>query len=110
VKQYEQETNLRATICLDASGSMDFNGNAFSGTNRTKKKPLRSAKNPAKPPEGTTKFEYAAVLAASLAFMLSNQQDVVGLTVFDKDITLEISQGNGPSHLDQLFKKLEQVK
>src|SRR3954470_10003871 len=65
VKQYEQETNLRATICLDASGSMNFNGNVISGTNRTQKKPLRSAKNPKAPPEGTTKFEYAAVLAAS---------------------------------------------
>src|SRR3974390_2382265 len=28
IKQYEQETNLRATICLDASGSMGFGGEA----------------------------------------------------------------------------------
>ena len=26
IKQYEQETNLRATICLDASGSMGWRG------------------------------------------------------------------------------------
>ena len=54
-----------------------------------------------------SKFDYAATLAASLAYLLGNQQDLVGLTVFDTDITLEIPQGNGPSHLDQLFKKLE---
>jgi uncharacterized protein (DUF58 family) len=41
--------------------------------------------------------------------MLSNQQDLVGLTVFDTKITIEIPQGNGPSHLDQIFKKLETV-
>jgi len=44
-----------------------------------------------------------------MAYMLANQQDLVGLTVFDTDIRLEIPQGNGASHLDQIFKKLEGV-
>ena len=102
IKQYEQETNLRATICLDASASMGF-GSATAAPADKKKK----AKAPT--PQGVSKFEYGAVLAASMAYMLSNQQDYVGLTVFDTDIRLEIPQGNGASHLDQIFKKLEQV-
>ena len=117
IKQYEQETNLRATICLDASGSMSFSGASLKNVSLPKSKIKNrggggksKATAPAPSPEGTSKFEYAAVLAASLAFMLANQQDLVGLTVFDKDILLEIPQGNGPSHLDQLFKKLETVK
>jgi uncharacterized protein (DUF58 family) len=101
IKQYEQETNLRATICLDASASMAF-GNAAPPDVKNKK-----AKVPA--PTGTSKFEYAAVLAASLAYMLSAQQDFVGLTAFDTDIRLDIPQGNGPSHLDQIFKGLEKL-
>jgi uncharacterized protein (DUF58 family) len=117
VKQYEQETNLRATICLDASGSMGFSGAALSSALTSLKKKLRprQAAAPAggvQPPGGAggvTKFEYAAVLAASLAYLLANQQDLVGLAVFDTRVTLEIPQGNGPSHLDQLFKKLEAV-
>ena len=100
VKQYEQETNLRATICLDASASMGF-GNATAAAGEKKSKTPR--------PDGTNKFEYACVLAASLAYMLSNQQDVVGLTVFDSDIRLEIPQGNGASHLDQIFAQLEKI-
>src|ERR1035437_5545784 len=99
VKQYEQETNLRATSCLDASASMAY-GNAPAPGGKAAKPP---------PPAGTTKFEYAAVLAASMAYMMANQQDLVGLSVFDTNIRLEIPQGNGASHLDQIFKQLEKV-
>ncbi len=98
IKQYEQETNLRATICLDASASMGY-GKAGGG---------KKQKGPST--EGVTKFEYAAVLAASMAYMLSNQQDLVGLTAFDNDICFEIPQGNGPSHLDQIFTRLEKLQ
>jgi uncharacterized protein (DUF58 family) len=105
IKQYEQETNLRATICLDASASMGF-GNAAPPPPPPEPK-SKKAKTPS--PAGTNKFEYAAVLAASLAYLLSTQQDFVGLTAFDTDIRLDIPQGNGPSHLDQLFKGLEKL-
>ena len=97
VKQYEQETNLRATICLDASASMGYASVPANAARQTFK-------------EGAvTKFEYGCVLAASLAFMLSNQQDLVGLTVFDKNVRLEIPQGNGALHLDQIFTQLEKI-
>lgn len=119
IKQYEQETNLRATICLDASGSMAFNGSLPSETApRAKPRKKRLAKLPTRKPgadpatlqpDGISKFDYAAVLAASLAFMLSNQQDLVGLSVFDTALRLEIPQGNGPSHLDQIFRRLETI-
>ena len=82
IKQYEQETNLRATICLDASASMAFGASEV-------KTPWAGAGKSAK----VNKFEYACVLAASLAYMLANQQDLVGLTVFDTDIRLEIPPG-----------------
>ena len=96
VKQYEQETNLRATICLDASASMRF-GSA-------------SQKDPATGKTNTvTKYEYASVLACSLAYLLSNQQDLVGLIGFDDKIRIEIPPGNGPSHLDQLFVGVEKL-
>ncbi len=96
VKQYEQETNLRATICLDASASMRFGSAVQTGAAA----------------DGTTsvnKFEYASVLACSLAYLLSNQQDMVGLIGFDDKIRMEIPQGNGPSHLDQIFSGIEKI-
>src|SRR3954454_20794697 len=47
IKQYEQETNLRATICLDASASMGFGGD------EGKKKSPKGATSV----EGVSKFE-----------------------------------------------------
>jgi uncharacterized protein (DUF58 family) len=109
VKQYEQETNLRATICVDASGSMGYRG-PIGRIGESAKERREDAEAKVLEAGKVSKFEYAAVLAASLAFMLGNQQDLVGLTVFDEDITLELPQGNGPSHLDQIFRKLEEVR
>ena len=68
-----------------------------------------AGKSKAPSSQGVSKFEYGAVMAASLAYLLSNQQDLVGLSVFDTDIRLEIPQGNGASHLDEIFKQLEKI-
>src|SRR3954463_7389809 len=49
IKQYEQETNLRATICLDASASMNFSGGgggAIGQKKSTRKKPGRAVPEP----------------------------------------------------------------
>ena len=70
VKQYIEETNLRATILLDASGSMAFTGE-------------RAAKIGGQP---ASKFVYAQHLAAAFAYLLVSQQDAVGLVTFDSAV------------------------
>lgn len=60
IREYDEETNLRATILLDASGSMGYRG-----------------------AKGGVKFDYARRLAAALASLLMGQQDAVGLVTFD---------------------------
>jgi uncharacterized protein (DUF58 family) len=64
VKQFEEETNLRAMLVLDASASM-----AWSGA-------------PGRP----TKLEYAARLVAALALVLLRQRDAAGLITFDERV------------------------
>ncbi|TWU63080.1 hypothetical protein V7x_48180 [Crateriforma conspicua] len=59
VKRYEAETNLTGYLVLDLSKSMGF-------THR----------------QSMTKFEYATCLAASLAYLMTMQQDPVGLMTF----------------------------
>jgi uncharacterized protein (DUF58 family) len=61
VKQYEEETNLRASIVLDVSRSMDWRGE----------------------PSRLTKLAYAEQLSASLALLLLRQRDAVGIVRFD---------------------------
>jgi len=64
VKQFEEETNLRAMILVDASRSMAWRG--------------------APPPVRLTKRAYADRLAAALALILLRQRDATGLITFDE--------------------------
>ncbi|MFI5459324.1 MAG: DUF58 domain-containing protein [Isosphaerales bacterium] len=88
LKQYEEETNLRAQILLDASGSMAFAGEAG----------------------GLTKLQYASFLAAVLAYVMMRQQDAVGLTTFDTKVRLDLPAGASPRHFDEIMKRLEAVR
>jgi len=86
VKQFEEETNLKAHIILDQSKSMDYS----------------SSKE--------TKFEYAKLLAASFAYILIKQQDAVGLALFDEKINKLIPPRSVPSHLNVLLSQMEAAK
>ncbi len=80
IREYDEETNLRATIVLDASGSMGYKGQG-----------------------GIVKFEYARKLAASLAYLLMSQQDAVGLVTFDTKIRDIIPTRTRITHLHHLL-------
>ncbi|HTQ40350.1 MAG TPA: DUF58 domain-containing protein [Pirellulales bacterium] len=86
IKQYEEESNLRATIVMDASASMRYGSGAM------------------------TKFDYAATLAASLATLLVEQQDPVGLALFDKEERSILSPAATQSQLAQIIYRLEQAQ
>ena len=87
IKQYEQETNLRAYILLDVSRSMDFTMG-----------------------QGATKFTYACFLAACLSYLMCRQQDMVGMIAFDEEMRFHLSPGSTPAHMDRIFSHLEQIK
>ncbi|MDE3173062.1 MAG: DUF58 domain-containing protein, partial [Gemmatimonadota bacterium] len=71
VRQYEEETNLRASIVLDVSRSMAWSGARLPAAGR------------ARPADRLTKLAYAEIVAASLALILLRQRDAVGLVRFD---------------------------
>jgi uncharacterized protein (DUF58 family) len=89
IKQYEEETNLRTTLLLDCSKSMRY-----------------GAQNK----DGITKFDYAATAAASLAYLLHQQQDAVGLVGFDTEVRVNLPSSSHPSHLRLLFHELDKLK
>ena len=84
IKKFEDETNLRANLLVDSSRSMTF-GSA-----------------------GYTKAEYAATLAATLAYFLHHQGDAVGLLTFDEAVREYLPARNRTGHLRQLMLALEQ--
>lgn len=88
IKQYEEETNLRAHILLDTSSSMSYKSDETS----------------------LTKLEYACYLAACLSYLMVRQQDSVGLVCFDDRIRTHIPPRSTPSHLSVMLRHLETLK
>jgi uncharacterized protein (DUF58 family) len=84
VREYEEETNVRATILLDASGSMAYGGDGG-----------RLAKH-----------AYAVRLAACLAYLMLQQADGVGLVVFDTKMREYVPPRARPGHLHVLIDAL----
>ena len=83
IKQYEEETNLKSYILLDISESMAYGSGE------------------------TSKMEYACYVAASLAYLMLQQQDSVGLVLFDNEIRKFIRDSSHPAHLKLMLHELE---
>lgn len=83
VKRYEEETNLRAHIILDTSKSMLYSSAEVS------------------------KLSYANSLAASLSYLMINQQDAVGIAKFSDKIDTFIPPKARPSHLNLILSQLD---
>ncbi len=83
IKEFREATNLRATILLDASSSMNYASNGWS------------------------KFDYGATLTASLAYLMLKQQDAVGLITFSNRIERMIPPKATHGHLFAILKELE---
>ena len=86
VKVFEDETNLRATLLLDSSASMDYESS------------------------GLTKLRYGALLAAALSYLMIKQRDAVGLVVFDERVVTALPHRSARRHLLQLLGSLERVE
>lgn len=81
IKEFEDETNLRAYLLVDASGSMAYAGSSLG------------------------KFEYARLLAAALTWLLLGQRDSVGLVTFDSGIREQLK----PSSSRDIFRRITHV-
>jgi len=83
IKEFEEETNLRLTLLVDGSASMDYRSGALS------------------------KYDYAATLAASLAWLALSHGDAVGCAVFDEKIRASVPARTKRSHLSSVVDVLE---
>ncbi|HJZ91384.1 MAG TPA: DUF58 domain-containing protein [Gemmataceae bacterium] len=88
IKEYEEETNLKAYLLVDASGSMAFRGSR----------------------KALSKFEYAQHVAASIAYMMLHQMDAVGLITLDTKVRSIIPPKASPKHLLQVLTALEKTQ
>src|SRR3982750_4081478 len=85
VKEYEEETNLKAYLVVDTSGSMGYSGRTAS------------------------KFEHARQLAAALSSLMISQRDAVGLVTLDTEMRAMIPPRSAPGHFSILCQALEKA-
>jgi len=85
VKEFEEETNLKAYLLLDISGSMGYSSNEIS------------------------KLEYGSYLSAALSYLMLKQRDSVGLVIFDQKIQKYIPPKSTLSHLHNLLRELDKL-
>lgn len=90
VREYIDETNLRATVLLDTSGSMGYRGTAAAG--------------------GLSKLEYAQHLAAALSYVLIRQQDAVGFVSFDTKPNVVMSPKAQPAQIRRILSELDKLR
>lgn len=83
VKQFEEDTNLRATLVVDVSGSMQYGSGVMN------------------------KYEYGCTVAACLAYLLLRQQDAVGCIAFDDGVRVKVPQKTKRSHLNSIVQALD---
>ncbi|TWU47307.1 hypothetical protein Poly51_51070 [Rubripirellula tenax] len=86
VKEFEADTNLRCSLVLDTSGSMEFGSGE------------------------TTKIQYARKIVAAIAYLAVQQGDAVGLSCVADSIREHLPTRRNPSHLRTLFDLLEKTQ
>lgn len=85
-RQFRETTSLSMLIVLDTSASMAY------------------------PTEGVSKARYATVLAASLAYLVVNQGNAVGLLARDGDTWDYLPARTGRPHMRRLLSRLEKLQ
>ncbi len=88
IKLFHDETNLRATILLDCSKSMDFAGT----------------------PGGMTKLQWGSYLAAALTHLMLRQNDAVGLIMFDTQVRHALGPKARPTQFRRVLDLLEDAR
>ena len=84
-KLYEAETNFDCHLLMDASSSMIY------GSGRV------------------SKLEYSKYLAAALSYLILNQRDSVGLSVFDSEMQAHLPPRSAMSIILQIEKILKEI-
>src|SRR5579862_6271307 len=80
LKQYDEDTNLVCWLLLDVSDSMRYGSQEL------------------------TKYDYASMAAASLAYLILQQSDSVGLVTFDNQIRHFMKPSSQPSQLKEMIR------
>lgn len=89
IKRFEDESNLRALMVVDSSGTMGY---------------------PAKAEGRLSKLEYATTCAGAMAYVLARQGDAIGLATFTNDLQLRVPTRARRGHLQEILQTMEDLR
>ncbi|HUT33168.1 MAG TPA: DUF58 domain-containing protein [Planctomycetota bacterium] len=87
LKEYEAETNMPVRFLLDTSHSMFFQS----------------------PEAAMSKYEYAATIVATLAYLLMQQKDTFGLALFDEKVRALLPAKGSAAHFRGLVRAMSEA-
>jgi uncharacterized protein (DUF58 family) len=88
IKRFEDESNLRALVLVDSSGSMGY--------------PEAS--------ERLSKLQYATTCAGAIAYVLARQGDAAGVATFADRLNIEVPSRARRGHLQEILRVLESLE
>ncbi len=91
IRQYEDETNLVATLVLDVSNSMTFGAGLGSGA-------------------GGSKLDYARFLAAAMAYLIIKERDRFGLALVSSKLDAFHAPASTTTQLEVVVNALEEAR
>jgi uncharacterized protein (DUF58 family) len=104
LKQYQVETNLELMLVVDASESMGFGSVRSDGATERRSDVGHGGT------EGRwTKYDHATSIAAALAYMAIQQQDSVGLAIFDQTLSRFFRASNSPGQWKLVVNELQGI-
>jgi uncharacterized protein (DUF58 family) len=118
IKQYEEETNMKAYILLDISKSMSYRSARKNFPQDKKKKGIFGRLNSPKKAQDDeprdisylSKIEYSTYLAASLSYLMLLQNDAISLTTYDTKVRSYIPPHSTNTNLRLILKDLSSIK
>ena len=90
LKQYQEETNLHLISIVDASESMGFSSVGDGATR-------------------WSKYDHATAIAAAMSYLAVQQQDAVGLAIFDSELKRYFKPSNSPAQWKTITRELTLV-
>ena len=115
LKQYLQETNLHLICIVDASESMGYGtvraapGTEGAGVAAQVGRMVSHITGAGEGEAVWTKYDHATAIAASLSYMAIQQQDSVGLAIFDQALSRYFKPSNSPGQWKVVVQELQQV-
>jgi uncharacterized protein (DUF58 family) len=88
IKKFEDESNLRALVLVDSSGSMGYPETA----------------------QRLTKLRYATTCAGAIAYVLARQGDAAGVATFADKLAIQVPSRARRGHLQEILRVLESLE